>query len=598
MGGNEVDASSTGSGRPSDVLRVAAKVYERVVARLEKRRHIPVATYRLQFNRFFTFRDAHKVSEYLSRLGVTDVYASPYFKARPDSLHGYDITDHNQLNPAIGNEDEYNAYVDELHRQGLGQILDIVPNHMGIGEGGNARWTDVLETGRSSLNASFFDIDWEPFNPKLTYKVLLPVLGDQYGCVLENGELQIAFISEEGQFVLRYWENAFPINPRTYVDILDLDKERLLEELGSENEAASEYQSIVTAAGHLPEHWETDPDRALEGNREKEVIKRRLAALCAQEPAVMESIERGLAILNGEKGKPHSYDRLDALLERQPYRLSFWRVATEEINYRRFFNMNDLAAIQVDRPAVFEETHRMILRLLRERKLDGLRVDHVDGLRDPAGYLQAVQHVYFLDMCRDVMQGADLKVGEGEVSEVEDELLKRFEKERTSKGDGLLYEPLYMLVEKILGSGEDLPAEWPVDGTTGYEYTNVVNGLFVDRANERVMDDIYSAFIGDDIDFQDLVYDSKQEIMHVSLASEVNILAGMLNRISGSDRRYRDFTVSGLRNAIREVIACFPVYRTYITPDHTKPDDRDMGIIENGGRGGKAPQSGNRSFGV
>ncbi len=414
-------------------------IYTSVRKRLEERMHIPAATYRLQFNRFFTFRDARKLADYLRKLGVSDVYASPYFKARAESLHGYDIANHNELNPSIGSEEEYRAFVEELHRQGLRQILDTVPNHMGIGEESNTWWTDVLENGRSSLYAPYFDIDWEPLNPKLTHKVLLPVLGEQYGRVLENGELQVDFIPEEGRFVLRYWENNFPLDPRSYEDILGIDRERLFEQLGPDSEDVAEYQSILTAISHLPSHRETERERAQERNREKEVIKRRLAALCAKEPKVRDSIERAITVLNGEVGDPRSYDRLDSLLERQPYRLSFWRVATEEINYRRFFDVNDLVAIRVDQPEVFQETHRLVLRLLREGKLDGLRVDHVDGLRDPAGYLHSVQRAYILEICRAVLDEKGKRLKDEERARLEEALLARFEAERAAGDDESLH---------------------------------------------------------------------------------------------------------------------------------------------------------------
>jgi (1->4)-alpha-D-glucan 1-alpha-D-glucosylmutase len=323
--------------------------------------------------------------------------------------------------------------------------------------------------------------------------------------------------------VLRYWENNFPLDPRSYEDILGIDKERLFEQLGPDSEDVAEYQSILTAISHLPSHRETERELAQERNREKEVIKRRLAALCAKEPKVRDSIERAIAVLNGEVGDPRSYDRLDALLERQPYRLSFWRVATEEINYRRFFDVNELVAIRVDQPVVFQETHRLILRLLREGKLDGLRVDHIDGLRDPAGYLHSVQRAYILEICRAVLDEKGKRLKDEERARLEEALLARLDAERAAGDDDLLYNPLYLLVEKILGRGEEMPAAWPVYGTTGYEYTNALNGLFVDSANERAMSEIYSAFIGDEINFADLVYESKQEIMRLALSSELNV---------------------------------------------------------------------------
>ncbi|HET6314236.1 MAG TPA: alpha-amylase family glycosyl hydrolase, partial [Chloroflexia bacterium] len=247
-------------------------IFNTVRRLIQERHHIPAATYRLQFNRFFTFQQARELVPYLHRLGVSDIYASPYFKARAESLHGYDIANHNELNPSIGTEADLDALLAELHRHDMCHILDTVPNHMGIGEEGNTWWRDVLENGRSSLYAPYFDIDWDPINTKLTNKVLLPILGEQYGKVLENRELQVTFAPEEGRFYLRYWEKTFPINPRSYQAILDYDKDRLLDELGHDSEPALEYQSILTALDHLPSHFETERERILERNREKEVI--------------------------------------------------------------------------------------------------------------------------------------------------------------------------------------------------------------------------------------------------------------------------------------------------------------------------------------
>jgi len=562
------------------IQQLADTVFHEVVERLNQRLHLPTATYRLQFNRFFTFQQARDQIDYLHRLGISDVYASPYFKARAESLHGYDIANHNELNPSIGDQQDYDDMVEEMRRHGMCQVLDVVPNHMGIGEEGNVWWMDVLENGRSSLYAPYFDIDWDPINTKLTNKVLLPLLGDQYGKVLENGELKVTFVPEEGKFNLRYYEHTFPINPRSYRTILSPNTDALIKELGPESDPALEYQSILTALNHLPRHWEDDRAKVLERNREKQIIKRRLAALCAAEPQVVAHIERNVQLINGSPGDPHSFDLLDDLMERQPYRLSFWRVATEEINYRRFFDINDLAAVCIDQPRVFRETHRMILRLLREGKLHGLRIDHVDGLRDPAGYFRDLQRAYFLEVCRQRMDEIEAPLQGHDRRELEAALLERLEAEWAHNPQDVLSRPLYVVVEKILGHGESLPSDWAVYGTTGYEYTNAVNGLFVDSANQKAFDEIYTGFIGEKVKFADLVYESKMQIMRVSLSSEVNMLTSALAQISQRDRHSRDFTINSIRNAIREVIACFPVYRTYISPRHVEPDRRDHALVE------------------
>jgi (1->4)-alpha-D-glucan 1-alpha-D-glucosylmutase len=562
--------------------RIVTRIFNDVSKELARRLFIPSATYRLQFNRFFTFRQAREQVDYLHRLGISHIYASPYFRARPESLHGYDIANHNELNPAVGSEDDLRALVAALRERDMGHILDTVPNHMGIGQASNVWWLDVLENGRSSVYAPYFDIDWDPINTKLTGKVLLPVLGDQYGRVLENGELRLVFRPAEGSFQIRYYDHTFPLEPHSYEMVLAHNVESLMEELGPESDPALEYQSILTALGYLPPHNDTPPDRVAERNREKEVIKRRIAALCEAEPRVTAHIERVVAEFNGTPGDPHSFDLLDSLLEAQPYRLSFWRVAGEEINYRRFFDVNELAAVQVDNPAVFAETHRMILRFLREGKLDGLRIDHVDGLRDPAGYLHALQRGYFLEMCRARIDShrEARKLEGAEREALEAALLQRFEQERGSDQSGLLYRPLYVVVEKILARGEDLPPDWPAYGTTGYEFTNAVNGLLVDTHNARAFTEIYESFTGEDVDFADLAYESKKNIMRLALSSEVNTLTNMLSHISERDRHYRDFTLNAGRHAIREVISCFPVYRTYITRATEQPDTHDRTTIE------------------
>lgn len=307
---------------------------------------IPTCTYRLQFNRWFTFAQAREIVVYLNALGVSDVYASPYFQASPDSLHGYDITDHNKLNPAIGSRADYDAWIAQLHVHGMGHVLDFVPNHVGIADSRNEWWMDVLENGPSSRFAPYFDIDWEPLTYHLRDKVLLPILGDQYGRVLERGELQASF--EEGTFYLLYGERRLPIAPGTYRYILEIALQNLSEY--RDEDIYAEVQSILTALEYLPKRTETDPKRIAEREREKEIIKRRLERRCVEAPEVQRAIEKALRQINGKRGNPRSFDKLDELLNAQSYRLAFWRVAAEEINYRRFFDVNDLAAIRVELP--------------------------------------------------------------------------------------------------------------------------------------------------------------------------------------------------------------------------------------------------------
>ncbi len=312
---------------------------------LAERRRLPESTYRLQFNSRFTFNQARDLIPYLHDLGVTDCYASPYLMARPGSLHGYDISDHSRLNPEIGSEEDYEAFVAALRERHLGQLLDVVPNHMGIGNS-NLWWNDVLENGPASPYAGFFDIDWHSaLRPELHDKVLLPMLGDPYGKALESGQLTLHY--EGGAFRIHYFDHHFSVSPSTYDRVLGLRLNELEEKVGATSEAAIEYQSIVTAVTHLPPHTATEPARVAERQREKEVIKRRLATLVEANAAVREHLEENVRLFNGTPGQPHSFDRLDDLLGAQPYRLSFWRVAADEINYRRFFDINELAALSM-----------------------------------------------------------------------------------------------------------------------------------------------------------------------------------------------------------------------------------------------------------
>src|SRR5205807_7128320 len=348
---------------------------------------IPTCTYRLQFNRQFTFAQAREIVPYLHALGVSDAYASPYFQARAESLHGYEITDHNKLNATIGSREEYDAWVTELHAHQMGQVLDFVPNHVGIAEPLNEWWMDVLENGPSSRYAPYFDIDWHPLKSDLHDKVLLPILSDQYGRVLERGELQVRF--EEGTFYLLYGSRRLPIAPGTYRYALEIALQNLAEH--KDEDFYAELQSILTALEYLPKRTETDPKRIAEREREKEIIKRRLERRCAEAPEVQRAIETALLQINGKRGDPRSFDKLDELLNAQSYRLAFWRVAAEEINYRRFFDVNDLAAIRMELPEVFDAAHQLVVDLVRRGTVTGLRIDHPDGLYLPKEYLEALQ---------------------------------------------------------------------------------------------------------------------------------------------------------------------------------------------------------------
>jgi len=523
---------------------------------------IPLATYRLQFNRGFTFDDARLIVPYLAALGISDAYASSYLAARPGSLHGYDIADHNALNPEIGTEEDYRRFVAALRERGMGQILDVVPNHMGIAEACNRWWNDVLENGPSSPYADFFDIDWEPVKRELTGKVLLPILGDQYGRVLENQEFVLRY--EDGAFAVVYHDTRLPVEPRSATRILTARLDALVTTLGEDNPHLQEYQSILTALANLPARTETAPDRVRERMREKEVIRRRLARLAETCEPIRASIEETVGTFNGKSGDPRSFDLLDRLLDDQVYRLAYWRVAAEEINYRRFFDINDLAAIRMENPAVFAETHRLILRLVAEGAVTGLRIDHPDGLFDPPRYFLALQRERLAQLVRARLD-AGPPISEPDREDEVARAVAAFEARVVGADPGTPgCRPLYVVAEKILGRGERLPADWVVHGTTGYEFLNLVGGLFVDGRHEKAMTAAYAAFTGQRTPFADLCYAAKQLIMEVSMSSELYVLGHALSRLAERNRYSRDFTLNILTHALKEVIACFPVYRTYI----------------------------------
>jgi (1->4)-alpha-D-glucan 1-alpha-D-glucosylmutase len=515
---------------------------------------IPTATYRIQLNRTFTFRDAAAIVPYLASLGITHCYASPYLRARPGSMHGYDIIDHNALNPEIGTAEDYEYFVSELHRHGMGQVLDIVPNHMGVMGADNAWWLDVLENGEASDYAEFFDIDWDPIKDELQGKVLIPILADQYGNELERGELKLVFDDERGDFSILYYQHRFPVDPVDYPRILTYDLPKLQEKLTGTNEDFLELQSITTAFGHLPGRRGLTAEQRAERNREKEVQKRRLAALFARSAEIRDFLASNIQAFNGNPKDSTSFELLHDLIKAQAYRLAQWRVAADDINYRRFFDINDLAALRTENEDVFNQTHRYILELVTQGKVNGLRIDHPDGLYDPAKYFRWLQ-------------------------------------ERLQSESSTEHGRIYLVAEKILTGREKLRRDWPLDGTTGYEFTNLVNGLFVDRASADRMERFYRSFAGSVADFSDQVYACKKLILKVGLASELNVLANLLSRIALANRHTCDFTLNSLRSALAEIIANFPVYRTYVSDREVSEEDRHYveQAIASGKRHSNAP---------
>jgi len=540
------------SSTPEEKMRA---MFDTAAENLHASLRVPTATYRLQFNHQFKFADAKAIVSYLHALGISDCYASPYFMANKGSLHGYDILNPNQLNPEIGSDEEYLEFLNELKKYEMGQILDIVPNHMSIGGNENSWWTDVLENGPSSIYADFFDIDWDPAKGALKNKVLLPVLGDQYGRVLENQGLNLIF--DEGAFFISYNDRKLPLDPVSYNRILKLHIEEFEKETGKDHPHVQELLSIVTALGHLPLHTERDAEKILERRREKEVIKRRLSALYQESEQIRSLIGANIRIFNGQKNQPRSFDLLDQLLNDQVYRLSHWRVATEEINYRRFFDINELAAIRVEDPKVFREVHQFVLRLIREGKVTGLRVDHPDGLYNPVEYFYRLQKSCFLQICLRTFPSLDESVLEEEMKRLYDEALLK-------NSASPLRTPFYIVGEKILMKSERIPEDWPISGAIGYAFMAPLNGISIDTENAKRFDEIYRRFAGSKQNYQDLVYEKKKLIMATTMSSEVNALGHSLDRLSEKDRNTRDFTLNSLTAAIVETIACFPVYRTYV----------------------------------
>ncbi len=506
-----------------------------------KRSNPPICTYRLQFNRDFTFSSALRITSYLHHLGVSHVYASPLLKARANSAHGYDIVDHNAINPELGSPAGFGAYVRSLHHHDMRLILDVVPNHMGVWFDDNAWWLDVLEHGEASPYASYFDIDWHPTTPFLRNKVLVPCLADHYGSVLEAGELQLRFDPAAGSFAVRYHQHLLPIDPRTYPKIVSAPGALSGPRTDGDRRALKRLQSVLGACRRLPRRTELAPAARRRRRQDAAACKAALAALCRHNPKIAELVRGQLQLCNGIPGKPGSFDRLHRLLESQAYRLSYWLVASDEINYRRFFDINDLAGIRMDHPEVFAATHGYIARMFANGQLDGLRIDHPDGLADPFGYFRDLQRL----IARAAPARSDGKPTDG-----------------------------YVVVEKILAPGEHLPADWPVSGTTGYDVAQLINGLLIHPAAARPLQRIYGRFVGHSVSFEDVVYRSKKLVIRTILAGELTVLANRASRIAQTSRRTRDFTYLGLREAITEIVACFPVYRTYLTAVRSSDHDR------------------------
>jgi (1->4)-alpha-D-glucan 1-alpha-D-glucosylmutase len=493
----------------------AIKIDELLHLTLERAREMarpPVSTYRVQFHAGFRFKAASAIVPYLAELGITHVYASPYLAAVAGSMHGYDVIDPTRLNPELGSEQDYEEFLATLKRFGMSHILDMVPNHMGVETNDNHWWNSVLELGKVSPFGKFFDIRWEDScDPAMQDRVLIPTLGEPYGRALENGQLRLGFERTAGRFYVEYFKRRFPIDPAT-------------------------AEQILRNEPHISD----------------------------------ENIELALASFNGTAGDARSFDRLDALLRAQHYRLAWWRLASQEINYRRFFDINGLAALAMEREEVFAAVHRFVLELAAAGKIAGLRIDHPDGLYDPAQYFQRLQKHYLLAIANRIARErlGNLAVDWEEFGAV---MNRTIDDETLGKASTT---GLYVVAEKILAMNEELPAAWACGGTSGYDFLIMVNALFVDRSHEKRFTQIYQTITGSSDTFAELAYQKKKLVLEQSFGADLASLAGGARKLAAKTLRGRDFTFQMLRDALRELIASFPVYRTYINSNTVSAADQ------------------------
>jgi (1->4)-alpha-D-glucan 1-alpha-D-glucosylmutase len=564
---------------------LAIELIELAAREAAARNRLPESTYRLQLHAGFNFRDAIAIVPYLRELGITHCYASPYLKAAAGSTHGYDVVDFGSINPEIGSADDFEAWSSALKQHGLGQIVDFVPNHMGVGTNENRWWNDVLENGPGSRFASYFDIAWHASSrPGLHNKVLLPVLAEPYGDVLEAGQLRLNYL--DGAFVIEHGNRRFPVAPATYSLVLECGIEEWSRACGDSDPAVNELSSILTATRNLRDRWDFNPENLAVRELETKDVKDRLRAICLASESTRRHLDRVLVKFNGVPGDSRSFDLLDLLLEQQCYRLAYWRVAPDEINYRRFFDVNELAALNMEREEVFDAAHELVLSWAADGRAGGLRIDHPDGLYDPAKYFDRLQNQYRVACARRVFETrfTGENVSSSDVERVLSEQPADLLRQAWENASG---PPLFVLAEKILGSGESLVESWPVSGTTGYEFLNEVNGVFIDRDGRAVLDRLYRGLIDDDSSFSEVVYRSKKLILEISLSSELHMLTSQLDLLAAGSRRSRDFTFNTLRQALSELIACFPVYRSYIDEHGASETDRryiDLGVRRSSAR--------------
>ncbi|MDZ8189725.1 MAG: malto-oligosyltrehalose synthase [Nostoc sp. ChiSLP02] len=482
---------------------------------------IPRATYRIQFTPQFGFENAKAIAAYLSDLGISDLYASPIFKARSGSTHGYDIVDPTQLNPELGTNESFEALISEIQSLEMGWLQDIVPNHMAYSSE-NQYLMDILEHGPDSSYTDYFDLSWNvPFGDR-EQRILAPLLGDFYGVSLENGHIQLQY--EQNGLTVNYYSLKLPLRLESYTKFLTYNLGKLTRTLGRNHPDFIKLLGILYILKNVP-------SEVAGKQRQDQIafIKGLVWELYNSNDSIREFIAENLKTFNGEPGNSESFNLLDDLLKDQFYRLAFWKVGAEEMNYRRFFTVNELISVKIEELRVFNNTHSLIQKLVEEGKFTGLRIDHIDGLYNPNQYLERL---------------------------------------REKAGD------VYITVEKILELTEDLPDDWDIQGTSGYDFLNYVNGVFCQQDIEFWLDKIYQAFISTRVDYPSLVKEKKQLILEKNLAGDIDNLASLLKNISSKYRYGNDFTINGLKRAIAEVLTLFPIYRTYITPDGISEDDK------------------------
>ncbi|HEV2275964.1 MAG TPA: malto-oligosyltrehalose synthase [Acidobacteriaceae bacterium] len=525
---------------------------------IQARGRAPISTYRVQMHARFTFANARAILGYLKKLGIGDLYSSPIFEARPGSTHGYDVTRHDRLNPELGGNEDFESLSAALQKQGMGLLLDIVPNHMGVGND-SIWWQDVLENGHASVYSEYFDIDWHPLKPGMQNKLLLPILGNQYGIELESKHLQV--VMKDGRPLIEYYGHTMPLAPRSLPILFP-------EQDDGANQVPSSFRELLNRLPQIPPHETSDEHLREQRRAQLDSLLPQLER-AFRSPEMQPAIRNALQAINGIEGDPHSFDRLHSLLEAQPYRLALWRTSAEEINYRRFFDVNDLVGLRMENPLVFAETHCLVRSLLAKHQVTGLRIDHCDGMFNPRQYLIRLQLLYLASQCSgEQPEGATAANG------IERSILDQVRGYDWSRSQGALY----TVVEKILEPREYLPSSWPVRGTSGYDFIYLANGIFIQSGNERRFDKLYAQILGHPSDPDAIIYRSKAQVMQTSLASDVYALTNLLSRIAAANRYARDFTDNLLETALRETIASFPVYRTYID-DRGEYSERDVAFI-------------------